>query len=103
MQESFSSLYSKVILNLYIVYALNTWPCNPTNNCTLKNYFFCTVKLVRNTIKSKFTYIRQGIAFDGKCYWSFDNDYARNVVIFGFDNSSSSHTSERKKKILSVR
>ena len=94
MQESFSSLYSNIILNSYIVYELNTWPCNATNNCTLKYYLFGTVKLVRNTVKSKFTYIGQGIAFDGKCYWSFDSDYARNVVIFRVDNRSSPHTNK---------
>ena len=44
------------------------------------------VKLVRNAIKSKFIYNDWGIAFDGGSR-SFDNDYARNVVIFGVDNS----------------
>ena len=51
-----------------------------------------TVKLVRNAIKSKFLYIGRGAAFDGESSWSFGNDYARNVVIFGADNSSLSHT-----------
>ena len=37
------------------------------------------------------------IAFDGKSYWSFENDYARNVAIFGVYNSSSSHTDKSKK------
>ena len=36
-------------------------------------------------------YIGYGIAFDGKGFWSFSNDDARNVVIFGVDTSSSSH------------
>ena len=31
------------------------------------------------------------IVFDGKGEWSFGDDYARNVTIFGLDNSSSSH------------
>ena len=54
------------------------------------------VKLVRNAIKSKFIYNDWGIAFDGGSR-SFDNDYARNVVIFGVDNSSSSHRDNWKK------
>ena len=29
VQKIFSSLYRNFILNLYIVYELNTWPCNP--------------------------------------------------------------------------
>ena len=53
------------------------------------------VKLVRNAIKSKFIYNDWGIAFDGGSR-SFDNDYARNVVIFGV-NSSSSHRDNWKK------
>ena len=52
--------------------------------------------LVRNTIKSKFTYNGQGVEFDGECQWSFGNEFARNVVISGFDNSSSSHTDNQK-------
>ena len=91
VQESFPSLYSNFILNLYIVYELNTWSLNPINNSVLKNCLFGTVKIVRNTIKSKFTYNGTGIIFDREGSWSFDNVYARNVVIFGVDNSSSSH------------
>ena len=30
----------------------------------------------------------RGITFDGKRFWSFDNDTARNVMVFGVDNSS---------------
>ena len=36
-------------------------------------------------------YSGYGITFDSACSWSFDNDIARNVIIFGVDNSSSSH------------
>ena len=61
--KSFSSLYSNFILNLYIVYDLNNWPRNPTNNFPLKNCLFVTVKLVRNTIKC---YNGPGTAFDGE-------------------------------------
>ena len=49
-----------------MVYELNTWSRNPVNNFTLKNSLFGTVKLVRNAIKSKFTYNGRGIAFDGE-------------------------------------
>ena len=103
MQKNFSSLYNNFILNLYIVYELNTWQHNPTNNFTLKKCLFGTVKLVRNVMKSKFTYNDQGIAFDGEGSWSFDNDYARNIVIFGVDNSSSSHTDNWKNNFLALR
>ena len=93
-----SPLYSSFILNLYTVYELNIWPHNPTDNFTLKNCLFGTVKLIRNTDKSKFTYNGQGIAFDGKGFRSFDNDTARNVIIFDVDNRSSSHVDNPKSK-----
>ena len=61
---------------------------------------FVTIKLVRNAIKSKFTYNGRGIAFDGEGSWSFGNDFARNVLIFGIDNNSSSHTDNQKNNLL---
>ena len=90
VQKMFS-FYSNFLLNLHIVYELNNWPPNPTNNFPVKNCFLGTVKLVRNTIKSKFTYNGWGIAFDGEGLCSFDNVFARNLTIFVVDNTSSSH------------
>ena len=40
------------------------------------------------------------VAFDGGDSWSFGNALAWNVVIFGVDNSSSSHVDIRKNKFL---
>ena len=37
-------------------------------------------------------YSGYGILFDEAGSWNFGNDKARNVIIFGFDNRSSSHT-----------
>ena len=37
-----------------------------------------------------------GIAFDGKGSWSFGYDFARNVIVLGVHNSSSSHTGNLK-------
>ena len=31
-------------------------------------------------------------AFHGLCLWSFGNEFARDVIIFGVNNSLSSHT-----------
>ena len=57
-------------------------------------------KLARNTIKSKFSYSGGGIAFDKASSWSFDNDFVRNIIIFGIDNTSSSHSENRKNNFL---
>ena len=56
VQKNSSSLYSNFILNLYIVYELNTCPRTACNNFALKKCLFGTVMLVRNAIKSKFIY-----------------------------------------------
>ena len=55
-KNSSSLLYSNFILNLNIIYELHNWPLNTTNNFPLKTCLLVTVKLVRNTVKSKFIY-----------------------------------------------
>ena len=57
-------------------------------------------QLVKVAIKSNFTYNGSGIAFHGEGCWSFSYDFAGNVVIFGFDNTSSSHTDNGKNNFL---
>ena len=47
--------------------------------------------MVKKRDKEKYVYSGYGIAFDSAGFWSFDNDTARNVIIFGVDNNSSSH------------
>ena len=34
--------------------------------------------------------------------WSYDNDFARNVIIFGVDDTSSSHTYNKEKHLFSI-
>ena len=87
---------------MYIVYEINTWPCNPSNNFMLKYCLFSTVELTRKADKSKFTYNGRGKASAGKYYWGFDNDTARNVIIFDVDNSSSSYIDNPKKLLMVV-
>ena len=78
------------IVNVYIVYHLDAWPRNPTNNFKFKNCLFGATSIVKNSDK-KYVHSGYGITFDSAGSWSFDNDIARNVTIFGVDNSSSSH------------
>ena len=92
VQKNFFSLYSNFITFFY----------HFTNNFTTKVFYFGTVKLTWNADKSKFTYNGQGKAFDGRAYWSFDNGTVRNVVIFGVDNSLSSHINNPKNNFLAL-
>ena len=45
-------------------------------------------------------YSGYGITFDSAGSWSFDNDTARNVIVFGVDNCSSSHAENRENNFL---
>ena len=45
-------------------------------------------------------YSGYGIAFDKEGRWIFGNCYAENVIIFGVNNSSSSHANNRKNNLL---
>ena len=53
---------------------------------------FGAINVVKNSVKEKYVYSGSGIAFDEQGS-SFGNDFARNVVIFGTNNSSLSHAS----------
>ena len=55
---------------------------------------------VRNSDKEKYVYSGYGITFDSAGSWSFNNDAARNVIIFGVVNSSSCHADNRKSNFL---
>ena len=45
-------------------------------------------------------YTGYGIALDVGDSWSFGNDFARNVIIYGVDNSSSPHIDNCKNNFL---
>ena len=61
---------------------------------------FGASNIVKNSDVGKYLYSGYGIVFDGKGEWNFDNDYARNVIIFGTDNTSSSHADNLKNNFL---
>ena len=48
--------------------------------------------------KTMYVHSGYGTAFDGTGSWSFDNGFAKNVVIFGAGSSLSSHTDNCKNK-----
>ena len=56
--------YASKIVNVYIVYDLDAWPRNPTNNFKLKNFSFGATSVVKNSDKEKFVYSGYGITFD---------------------------------------
>ena len=89
------------IINVYIVYDLDAWPGNPTNNFKFKNCLLGATSVVKNSDKEKYVYSDYGIKSDSAGSWSFDNDIARNAIIFCVDNnSSSSHADNHKNNFL---
>ena len=100
MQKQSSSLYSNLILYLFIVYELNNCLCNPSNNFPIKNCLFGTAKLAKNAMESELIHNDWVILFDGEGSWGFGNGFANNVVIFGVHHSLSSHTNNSKNDIL---
>ena len=92
--------YLTQVVNVYIAYDLDAWPKNPTNNFKFKNSLFGAINIVKNSDKEKYVYSGYGKTFDSAGLWSFDNDFARNVIIFGVNNSSSSHSDNRKNNFL---
>ena len=61
---------------------------------------FRVTNIVKNSDKEKYVYSGYRIAFDEKCEWSFGNDFARIVIVFGVDNSSLSHAVNLKNTFL---
>ena len=86
------------IITVYIIYDLDNCSNNNLRNFTLKNCLFGGTTVVTNSDREKWMYSGYGIAVSGKGMYSSGNDYARNVVIFAFDNSSSSHADNNEGK-----
>ena len=79
--------YLNKIVNIYIVYYLNSQPRSHTNNFKFKNCLFVANSIVKKKDKEKNVY--SGYGADSQ---SFDNEPARNVIIFDVDNISSPYT-----------
>ena len=91
------SKYLSKIVNVYIAYDLDAWSRNHTS---IKNCLYEATNIVKNSDKEKYVYSGYEITFHSAGSWSFDDDFARNIVIFGADNSSSSHCDNRKNNFL---
>ena len=88
--------YTTKIVNVCIVYDLDKWPKNQLRNFTLKICLFGVFNTVKGNDNERYLCSGYGIAFDWKGSWSFNDEFARNVIIFGVDNSSSSQTDSLK-------
>ena len=87
-------------VNVCIDYNLVVWSKNLTSNFRFKNCLFRPTSAVKTSDKENYIYRGYGITFGSAGSWSFEDNFARNVIIFGADNSSSPHSDNRKNNFL---
>ena len=75
--------YLPKIVNVYIVYDLDAWPRNPTNNFKFKNCLFKATNIVKNSDKEKYVYRGYGITFDSAGSSSHSDNRKNNFFILG--------------------
>ena len=90
--------YFRKIVHVFIVYDLDAWPRNLTNNFKLKNCLFGATNKAKNSNKVKYVCSGYGITFDSAGSCIFVNDFARNIFAIG--NNSSSHADNHKNNFL---
>ena len=92
--------YLTKIVNFYIVYDLDAWPRNPSNKVEFKNFLFRPTNIVKNSDKEKYVYSGYGMKLDNAGSQSFDNNFAKNIILLGVHKSSSSHSENWKNNFL---
>ena len=65
-----ASFTPKNVVNLYIVYELNTWSQNLNAEFTPKDCLFGVVKLTKNSNPNKYSYLRYVIGLDSLLLFS---------------------------------
>ena len=89
-------VYSKKIVNIYLVYELAA-SSSHTSDPTRKNCLFGAVTLTKNADIEEYKYFGYDIGFDRRSSFSFPSgEFSQNVLIFGSDMSSSIHVDNKK-------
>ena len=88
------------VVNIYIVYKLDTINNTRNTDYTIQNAFFGAVKITKNSDISKNKYSGYGICFDeGDTFTKGNITSGKNVIIFGADMSFSIHGNIRVNNI----
>lgn len=82
-------------MKVYVVYELHDQRRNSSNGFTIKQLFVWISQLNKKCNQNDCE-----LQFDGAISWSFGNNVAGNIVLFGVDNSSSIHSDNRKNSFL---
>ena len=84
------------VVNLFIIYVLDTWSQDLNADFILKDCLFGAFELNENAETDIYSYSRHGIGFHSFSPISLPNfDWAKNAVIFGVGNSSSVYIDKR--------
>ena len=79
-------------------YTLGPQLRNLNTDFTLGNCLFGSVKLTKNADPDKYKYAGYSIGFDSRSEFLFtDENYGKNVIIFGADMISSVHVDNKEK------
>ena len=89
------------LVNVLIVFELDTWSRYLNMGFTLGDCLFGTVKLTKNGDHDIYGSSDYRIGFAIRSQFSLlIGEWGKSVVIFGVDNCSSRHNDKRKKDIL---
>ena len=82
-QEDKATFTPKNVVNLFIVYELDTWLRDLKTDFTLKHCLLGSVKLTKNADPGKYKYRRYGIGFDSRSEFSLpDGSMGENVIFW---------------------
>ena len=91
----------KNVVDLFIVYELNTWSQDLNIDFALGGCLFEAVKLAKNADKDKYKYIGYDIEFNLRLEFSLpDGSMGKIVIIFAADMNSSLHIDNKGKDNL---
>ena len=101
VQNKFINPNASTILNIYIVYKLDAISYTRNTHYTIQNALFGAVKITKNASdSSKNKYKGYGICFDeGGTFSKANINNGRNVLIFGVDESSLTHNTNKANNI----
>ena len=101
VQNKFINPNASTIVNIYIVYRLDAIRSTRNTDYTIQNALFGAVKITKNiSDSSKNKYAGYGICFDEGGTFSKENiNNGRNVLIFGVDESSLTHSTNKANNI----
>ena len=84
LKQDKATFTPKNVVNLLVVFELDTWSQDLSTDFTLNNYLFGSVKLTKNVDPDKYKYSGYGTGFDSRSLFSLPNfDWGKNVIIFG--------------------